>query len=371
MPFATPIVACLQRELGFRTLALLNVAAASTSAAVTICLGTLGVGPASYIWGFLASSTALAVLAFAMRPDVSVFRPTLRGARGILSFGGISSSVTVVNMAYEMLPRLVLGKLLSFEAVGLYSRAVTVCQLPDRGVVSALQPVVLPAFAARARSGGDLKTAYLHGHALMSAIQWPALVMLALLADPVVRVMLGPQWMDAAPLVRMIALATMAMAPAFMTFPVLVTTGRIRDTLWSSLISLPPSALIIVGASTIGLEAVAASMFVVAPLQMGVAFAFVRRAIGLTWREMALASRDSLTLALATALVPAVVIVASPDGFALGWIETAAAIAGGAAGWGLALGLLRHPIRTEILAVARLAPVALGRGRAVSPGVAK
>src|SRR5699024_5124109 len=152
----------------------------------------------------------------------------------------------------ELLPRLALGRILGFDAVGIYARAVTVCQLPDRAVVSALQPVVLPAMAARVRARGSLKDTYLRGLSLMSALQWPALAFLALLADPVVRILLGAQWAATTPLVRMIALASMMLAPAFMTFPVLVASGRLRDTLLSSLISLPPSVLIVVGVAPFG-----------------------------------------------------------------------------------------------------------------------
>ncbi|QDA35814.1 lipopolysaccharide biosynthesis protein (plasmid) [Paracoccus liaowanqingii] len=363
IPFATPIVALLQRELDFRTLAILNVLAALTSATVTITLGFAGFGPESYVWGFLASGTALAVAAVAVRPQPAMFRPSLAEARQILSFGLVSSSVSLVNMAYESLPRLMLGKLLSFEAVGLFARAVTVCQLPDRSIVSALQPVVLPVLAAQARSGGDLKASYLHGYLLMSAVQWPMLVMLVLLAEPVVLVILGPQWIEAVPLVRMIAAGTMAMAPAFLTFPVLVAHGRIRDTLWSSLISLPPSAMLVFAAGTISIEAVAASMMILAPFQMAVAFWFVRRAINVGWRDMATASRDSLVLAVATAVVPITVIMIGGNGFSLGWGQCLIAIGGGATGWATALRVVGHPVGTEIGALRALLPVRFGRIR--------
>lgn len=366
VPFATPIVALLQRELDFRRLALLNAAAALTSSGVTMALGIAGFGPASYVWGFLASGVVLSLMAFAARPQAGMFVPSLAEMRPMLAFGMVSSSVTLVNMAYEMLPRLALGRLLSLQAVGIYARAVTVCQLPDRALSSALQPVVLPALAARARDKGDLRSSYLRSHALMSALHWPMLVMLALLADPVVWVMLGPQWIEAAPLVRMIALGMMALAPAFLTFPLLVAAGRIRDTLWSSLIALPPSVLLVMVAGTISLEAVAASTFVLAPFQMAVAFAFVRRAIGVTWQEMATASRDSAVLAGATALVPVAVVAASGQGFALGWLPCALAIAGGALGWGVALRLVRHPLLDEILALWRSAAGLAGR-RGLAP----
>jgi O-antigen/teichoic acid export membrane protein len=354
VPFASPIMALLQRDLAFKALAGLNIAAALTNAVVTIGMGVAGLGPASYMWGYVISSAVLALLAFAVRPEPWIFRPSFVDVRRLLSFGLYSSSVTVANMAYDLLPRLALGKILGFDAVGLYSRAVTICQLPDRAIASAIQPVILPAMAVHARAGGDLKEAYLRGHMLMSAVQWPALIMVALLADPLVRILLGPQWGEVPPLVRLIALASMALAPAFMTFPLLVAIGRIRDALLSSTISLPPSVLIVVSAAPLGLEAVAASLFLVAPLQMLVALFFVRRAIGLKWEEMALASRTSLVFALGTALIPGLVVAFSPTGFALGWVQTAVAVIGGATGWLAVCWLVEHPIKDEIVGVWRL-----------------
>lgn len=351
VPFGSPIIALLQRDMAFNTLAALNIATALTNAGVTVALGWAGFGPLSYVWGYVVSSTVLAALAFAARPERWIFRPSFAGLRPLMSFGAMSSFVTVVGMAYDLLPRLIFGKMLGLGAVGLYSRAVAVSQLPDRAVVSALQPVVLPAMAARTRAGGHLKESYLRGHALMSAIQWPMLIMLALLANPVVRILLGPQWGAVPPLVRLIALATMALAPAFMTFPVLVSVGRIRDVLLSSLLSLPPSILIMIGAATLGLKVVAASLLVVAPLQMLVALIFVRRAIDMSWAELAGASRASIVLALGTALLPGAVVIVSPTGFALGWLQALTAAIGGASGWLTTLWLLDHPLKAEIHAM--------------------
>ena len=128
-------------------------------------------------------------------------------------------------------------------------------------------------------------------------------------------------------------LSSMALAPAFMTFPLLVAVGRIRDTLKLSLISLPPSAAIAIAAAHIGLTAVALSLFVTAPLQMLLALYFVRRAIGLRWREILRASRESAVLATGTAVVPLAVILLSPHGFALGWVALSECLARPDRGW--------------------------------------
>lgn len=353
-PFGSPILALLQRDMSFTSLAFLNVTMAVVNAVVTICFAMWGFGPASYVWGIVASGATLAIGAIVIRPEFWVFRPSLFDARRILSFGAISSSVTVLNLAYDLLPRMALGRLLGVDAVGIYARAVTVCQLPDRALVSALQPVVLPAMAMHSRQGGNLKTSYLRGHTLMSSIQWPTLMMLALLASPVVAILLGSQWTETPPLVRIIALATMALAPAFMTFPVLVSVGRIRDTLWSSLICLPPSILAVIVAAHISLTAVAGSLLVIAPFQMFVALIFIRRAIGITWTELAEASTRSVLLTAGTAFIPALIILISPRGLDLSMPETVFAVAGGAVGWLTTVFLTGHPIKTEVTAIWRM-----------------
>jgi O-antigen/teichoic acid export membrane protein len=73
-------------------------------------------------------------------------------------------------------------------------------------------------------------------------VQWPFLICLALLADPAVRLLLGARWSDTAPLVRIIALAWLAMTPAFLTYPVLVAAGRIKDTLTASDLTETPGS---------------------------------------------------------------------------------------------------------------------------------
>lgn len=348
VPFGTPAIALLRRDMEFRTLAGMNIAAAATTAVITVALGLRGYGPSSYVWGSISGNAIATGLAVVMRSHGWMYRPCLRHWRQVFSFGLISSAVMLVNMVFDMLPRFVLGRLVGFDAVGLYMRALSLCQLPDRAVVSALQPVVLPAMAARHRAHGDLKQAYLRGLTLMSAVQWPALLTLALLAYPVVEFLLGDQWHAVVPLTRILAVGTMVLAPAFMTYPVLVSVGRIRDTLFATLISLPPSILLVVGAAPFGLEAVAFSLLLTAPLQMAVALYFIRRAIGLGWGEIGRAYTASALVTLGTAFVPACVIMLAPGGLELGLPWAVAAGCGAAGGWLVAIYLSGHPLLMEV-----------------------
>jgi lipopolysaccharide exporter len=69
-----------------------------------------------------------------------------------------------------------------------------VSDIPDRVVLTGVFSVAFPALAAEIREGRGLKQPYLRALGLITVAYWPALVLLALLAHPVVSFILGRQW---------------------------------------------------------------------------------------------------------------------------------------------------------------------------------
>lgn len=346
--FAAVSMSVLRRDMDFRALAFINVGGIIVNLLVAVGLALAGWSYLALVIGGVAGQFFVAIAALICRPNFWMFVPCLSKWREVLAFGGWSSMTTLLNNLYALLPQLLLGRTAGFDAAALYNRATILCQLPDRAVIGAVQPMLLPALTARARMGADLKSAYLYALSLLSAVHWPLLLGLAMLAEPAVRIMLGPQWDAAAPLLRIMALAWLTTAAASLTFPVLVAVGRVRDTLIASLISLPPSALVLVLAAPHGMTAVAASMLVALPLQTVVAMVTIRRHVGFAWTEVASAVWKSAVAASASAVVP--LAIASHNGFRadLSFVLLAMAIAGAGAGWLAALAVTRHPLLAEI-----------------------
>ena len=177
--------------MAFGTIFVIDLAATIANFVAFCTLALLGARYMSLAWGAFANAVTATALALVFRPGLWVYRPNLCDWKKFLSFGGYFAASGVLTVFYASLPQLVIGRLLNFGAAGLYSRATTLVQLPERVVVTAVQPVILPAFAEQARSGVSLKESYLRGLGLMTAVQWPALLCLASLAEPVVRLILG------------------------------------------------------------------------------------------------------------------------------------------------------------------------------------
>lgn len=347
-PISAPILALMRRDMAFGAVATVNVVSSIAGGATTLLLVLAGHGAMSFAWGGLAWCVSAAALALALRPDTRIFRLHLSDWREALAFGGVTTAMAILNRFYEVLPYLALGRMQPASDVGLYNRATLLCQMPDRTLLYGVLGVALPALAAEARAGRPLKDPYLRALAHLTAVQWPALLLIALLAHPAVLLLFGAQWLGVVPLVQIMAVIQLCAFPAMLTYPVLIAAGAAREMLWATVISLVPSAAIIVAAAHFGAMAVAASMLLVVPLQVGVALRLIRRRIGFTWAELVQAVAGSAAVAGCAAVAPAAAIALNGFSVALPFGVAVAAGLGAALGWGLGLWLTAHPLGGEV-----------------------
>ena len=347
-PFSMTISALLRRDMSFGTLARCNLGGNFVTAVASITLAALDYSFMAPILGTVAGNAALVVLLTASRRDLRIFYPSFVGYRDVMHFGAYSSSVVVINVLYNFTPQLILGRILNFTAVGLYSRAINLTQVFDKLVIHVLDPVILPAISAHKRAGGDLKRMYLNAVELITVVQWPFLMFFALMAQPIILIWLGPMWSEIIPLIRMLSIASVSMFGACLTYPVLIAVGRVHDTLISSLISLPPSLLVIFVASFFGVQAVAAAALLTLPFQAIVAIYFVSR-------QLAISPADLIRATLKSGIVTACSTAGVLGSMAISEFSSAGPIVGlflagvcAVAGWGLGLVTTKHPLLAQI-----------------------
>jgi hypothetical protein len=133
IPFSATISALLRREMAFDVLAWCNLAAVFIMPATSIVLAALGWSYLSVLIGSVIGQAALVVLLITVcRYGLRVFVPCLDGWRDVIGFGAYSSAVAIINVVHDAAPQLILGRILDFTAVGLYSRAAGAAQLSDR-----------------------------------------------------------------------------------------------------------------------------------------------------------------------------------------------------------------------------------------------
>lgn len=347
-PVPVTISALLRRQMAFGALARCNLAANFGSSLSSIVLAAAGYSFMAPILGTIIGTLIATALLLMCQRNWRIFKPSLVGYRDVFEFGAYSSAVVIVNVFYQWSPQLILGRILDFTAVGLYSRAVSITQVFDRLVLQVVNPVIMPAIAAHARAGGDLKKAYLDAVALVSVLHWPCLIFIALQANQIILIWLGSTWVEIVPLVQVLCLASLSMFAACLTYPVLVAVGRVRDTLLASLISLPPSLAVIFAAAFFGVQAVAASALLTLPFQALVAIYFVGRQLSFTASDFLHAVLKSV---IVTAWMVAGVLLSILCCKFVGAGPIVGLLSGSvlaAAGWFTGLLLTQHPLLPHI-----------------------
>lgn len=358
--FAQPVIALLRREMNFGVLACIHTAASLSTALTTITLAALGFGPIAFAWGMLAGSVTQTALAIACSPfpAPAIFRPGLAHCREVLTFGLFKGATLMVERIQETVPQLILGRIASMTSVALYNRSNALCGIPDRIIMSAFYSMAFPALASRVREGHDIEKTYLRVLTYLSVLYWPGAVLIAFLAAPIVSIVLGPQWVEAVPVVRVLALAAVLWLPVIVTGPLLLALGRNRDAFLASLVSRCLAAGILCAASLYGVMAMAVSQFVSLPLQTAIALAFVHRHVRFSVTGLVAALMPSAVVT-GFSLVGPVALQALHGPQEIGVLAFATALLLAGCGWLIGLFATRHPFLTELHVLANA-----GRNRA-------
>jgi O-antigen/teichoic acid export membrane protein len=350
-PFAHPIYAVLSRDMEFAKLAVLDTLAMLMNALASVILVLQGFGYIGLAWATVISAATWTLLGFYVKRDFSVYRPSLAEWRSVLAFGVCGSATAVLYRSSESLFSLILGKVLDARAVGLCQRAVLLAQFPERVILAGIGSVALPAFSEHARHGGALKNAYLGALEHVTAVQWPALLLLALMADPIVSLLFGPQWRDAIPIVQIFAVALMFNFSTPLNYPVQVAVGAIRHTVPLAFAQTSVSLIVLTFAAQYGLRAAALSTFITIPYNVGMSLLVTRAHIPFSWREFGGALIKSVAVAALSAVGPmAVITIRGAAGTSI--LPMAMATCLGGIGWLVGIWLTRHPLFREVRNIA-------------------
>ncbi len=195
----------LQRELAFARKVIPDVGQAAVRGIVSIAAAAAGFGAWSLVAGQLAGVATSAALAWVVMP----WRPRLRFARRLVRpltrFGAPLLGVDVIHTVAGNLDYLIVGKVLGASALGVYTLAYRLPELLLLGVVAVLNRAVFPAFATVQDDPERLRRGFLQSIRYVQIVIVPIGLGMILAADPIVRVTLGDQWLEAIPVMRILA----------------------------------------------------------------------------------------------------------------------------------------------------------------------
>jgi O-antigen/teichoic acid export membrane protein len=298
LPFATPSMAMMCRELEFGKVWGVQLACAVTQFSVSIYLAWKGMGPISLAWGSVASSICTVVLANTVRSAEIRLFPTLVGSRAMWAYGLKFALASSLDYATRNIHEFVLPRAFGFSALGLYNKAVGLLDLFNQNVKGAISFVLQPMFAQQARSGSAEVSAR-YGTALsnFTGVAWPFFAFVGVASPEIVLVLFGEQWLSAAPLLRLMCIAGVVQTGFAFACELLASTGQIGSRLRIVSVTGPAWVALCIFGSTVSIEAVA--LFTAGPAFLGLVLYSrkVRALIGFSLRDLFASTKKSALVA--------------------------------------------------------------------------
>lgn len=194
--------AYVSRNLEFKGLFLSTLAASLVSGAVSIGMAMAGFG----VWAMVGQQiiyyfALMTVLFFTVswKPER---RFSFEKLRSLFAFGWKLLCASLLDTVFNNLYGLLIGKIYNEELLGSYNRGEQFPKLIATNLGAAIQAVLLPAFSAKQDDRKEVRNMVRKAIQLSSFVVLPMLLGLFAVADTLVLLLLGEQWLVCVPFLR-------------------------------------------------------------------------------------------------------------------------------------------------------------------------
>ncbi len=194
--FSVVPLARLRRQLRFRLVATVDVVARLGSSLVVLVLAFSGLGVWALVMGRLTQSLlqALTVNLLARFRGTPLF--DFSGMGDAIRFSGLTSLQRILWFIYTESDKVIIGKLASTQALGVYNVAMQLAALPLDKLGAVLGSVAYPAFARVGSTPERVGRYLLYAVRLLAILGFPVFFGISALAPLAVPLILGDRWLD-------------------------------------------------------------------------------------------------------------------------------------------------------------------------------
>lgn len=302
--FANPRRVVLAKDLVFWQEFLLTAAQRLVVTFVSIGIALLFRSYWALFLGVIAGQITANILSYTAVP----FKPKwkLTHTRELWSFSiwlTLSTAMNTVNWRFD---QLLVGGLLGKETLGHYAVGDILAQTPTRETTAPLVKTLFPAFSRISSDSERLARAYQRSQALVTAIALPAGVGVALIAAPLVELVMGAKWAPAVPVIEALSVVFALQTLGSLVSPLSMALGDTKTLFRRSfLLFFVRLPIIVSGTVLFGLPGLIYSRCLTGLIGSAIDMSLVKKLIGVSVLDQLLANWRALA---ATALMAAAVL---------------------------------------------------------------
>lgn len=199
--------ALMRRHMRFGSLAVIQVGSAAASLVVTILLAVYGWQYWALVMGLLVRVGSMTVMTFYYCPWIPGGLRRGTGVRSMLKFGGHVTGANFVNYLSVNADNLLIGRFLGAGALGLYAKAYQLFMLPITQIKAPLTQLAMPVLSSLQEQPERYRKYYQTILRTLAVSTMPLACYCIVEAEIIIRILLGPQWLEAVSVFRILAFA--------------------------------------------------------------------------------------------------------------------------------------------------------------------
>jgi PST family polysaccharide transporter len=200
--------ALLTKNMNFKAIAIIGICALGIAGPISVFLAFSGYGVWSLAWNTVLSTAITVVFTWIYCRWVPHFSLGLQQVKGLLRFGMNLTGNSFVGYFQRNLDNLLIGRFLGPTPLGFYNLAYNLLLFPLGNISDVVGRVMFPALSVIQHDKQKVREAYVAANRYIAVVSFPLMTWLLVTAPELIRVVYGPKWVTAIPLVQILALAS-------------------------------------------------------------------------------------------------------------------------------------------------------------------
>lgn len=202
----------LRKQLKFKAIAQVTLAASIFSVVVAIAMAYMGYG----VWSLVAQQITSSLVATLLYWIYSYWRPIMvfskKSFKELFSFGSFMLMNNLINTFCNNLNGLLIGKFFNASSMGYYTQAKKLEDVFSLSIEGVVIQVTYPVLVEVKDDYARLKNALKQFNALLLYIITPLMLFLNLFSVPIITFLFGEKWLPSVPFLEILAFQGIALA---------------------------------------------------------------------------------------------------------------------------------------------------------------
>jgi O-antigen/teichoic acid export membrane protein len=204
--FSSVTLGLMRRNTKFKALAIVEIIS-------YVCgYGLVGLSAAYYgagVWAlvaaFMTQTGVTALISYSIARHPIGVRHTSEQRKHFVSFGGRYSLIGFIEFLSSNIDALIIGKLMGATPAGYYNRALLLANLPVQQPANVLTKALFPIMSSMGNQHDKQSTSFQLSTLLIGSYAFAVGIGIYIAAPEIVRVLLGEKWLDAIPILQILA----------------------------------------------------------------------------------------------------------------------------------------------------------------------